>query len=173
MKPSDKEADNLRLQVFISRNSSYSRRKAMELIFDGRVSINGSVVKEPSVRVNSDQDKISIDGRLIQRKTFKYIMLNKPAGFTTTKSDRFAQKTIYDLIPKDHHYLSPVGRLDKDTEGLLLLTNDGDLAHWLTHPKFNIDKTYFVKIEGELSKKNQEEIRKMPNIVIPINLKSI
>jgi 23S rRNA pseudouridine2605 synthase len=142
MKSSDKDPTKLRLQVFLSRNGVCSRRRAFDIIKEGRVVLNGQICQEPSTPV---------DDKKIKAKKYDYILLNKPSGYTTTTADRHAQKTVIDLLPRKFRHLSPVGRLDKDTEGLLLLTNDGDVAYQLTHPKFNVDKTYFVRILGRLA----------------------
>lgn len=140
----------MRLQVFLSHNGVCSRREAMTIVQNGRVTLNGIIVKEPSTPVDARKDKVAVDGRAIEAKGFEYIMLNKPAGFVTTKEDAHAERTVMDLLPKELQHLVPVGRLDKDTEGLLLLTNDGDLTFRLTHPQFYVDKTYFVRIGGPL-----------------------
>jgi 23S rRNA pseudouridine2605 synthase len=151
MKPSDKDPSKLRLQVFLSRNGICSRRQAMDIIKEGHVKCNGHICREPSTLVDAGRDHVFVDGKRVQSKKYAYILLNKPSGYTTTKSDRHAQKTILDLLPRKFQHLSPAGRLDRDTEGLLLLTNDGDVAYCLTHPKFNVDKTYFVRIRGKLT----------------------
>ena len=150
MKPSDKDPNKLRLQVFLSRNGVCSRRQAMNIIQEGHVRFNGQICKEPSTLVDFNRDHVFVDGKRVKAKTYSYILLNKPAGYTTTKSDQHAQRTVLDLLPRKFHHLSPVGRLDRESEGLLLLTNDGDVAYCLTHPKFNIEKTYFVRIRGIL-----------------------
>ncbi|MCA9407014.1 MAG: rRNA pseudouridine synthase, partial [Candidatus Omnitrophica bacterium] len=90
---------------------------------------------------------------------YQYILLHKPAGYTTTKEDRFALKTVYDLLPEEFQMLSPAGRLDKETEGLLLLSNDGDFVYRLTHPKFNFAKKYIVEISGQLDKDHQMKLQ--------------
>ncbi|MFH1655041.1 MAG: pseudouridine synthase [Candidatus Omnitrophota bacterium] len=148
----------LKLQLFLSHSGVCSRRKALDLILDGHVTVNAQVMQEPSLIINPEKDKISLDGKLIQQKTYTYLLLNKPRGFVTTLKDKHAQKTVLDLLPQDLRYLRPAGRLDKDTEGLLLLTNDGDLIYKLTHPKFNIDKTYFVQINGELKATEKKQL---------------
>lgn len=148
----------MRLQVFLSHNGVCSRREAMKVVQDGRVVVNGKIVSEPSFQVDPAKDHISVDGKLIQAKQNIYIMLNKPKGFVTTKEDPFAVKTVLDLLPKSFQHLVPVGRLDRDTEGLLLLTNDGDIAYKLTHPKFNIDKTYYVRMNGRLSDEEKKTL---------------
>lgn len=150
MKLLDKEPAKSRLQVFLSHSGVCSRRRAMDLILEGHVSVNGQIVREPSTPVDPAKDKVSLDGVAVGVKTHEYILLNKPAGYVTTVEDPHAQRTVMDLVPKQFSHLYPVGRLDKDTEGLLLLTNDGDVAYKLTHPKFNIDKTYVVVVRGKL-----------------------
>lgn len=140
----------MRLQVFLSHNGVCSRREAMRVIQDGRVTLNGVLNKEPSTPVDPRKDQVTVDGRKIEVKGFDYIMLNKPAGFVTTKEDAHAERTVMDLLPESLKHLVPVGRLDKDTEGLLLLTNDGDLTFRMTHPQFTVDKKYLVRIGGSL-----------------------
>ncbi len=159
MKPSDKDPNKVRLQVFLSHSGVCSRRKAMEIIQEGRVRLNGAVCSEPSTPVDPERDHVFVDGKRVQNKKYEYVLLNKPAGYTTTKSDRHAERTVFDLLPAKFHHLVPVGRLDRDTEGLMLLTNDGNVAYHLTHPKFNIEKTYFVRVRGEVlpAEKNRLE----------------
>jgi len=141
----------MRLQVFLSHNGVCSRREAMDVVKSGRVSLNGQVAREPSTPVDPVKDKISVDGKAVGKKSYQYVLLNKPAGYVTTTEDPHAERKVLDLLPEELKHLVPVGRLDKDTEGLLLLTNDGNLAFQLSHPKFNIDKTYFVRVRGKLS----------------------
>ncbi|MDE2027708.1 MAG: rRNA pseudouridine synthase [Candidatus Omnitrophica bacterium] len=145
--------------MYLSHNGVCSRREAMDVIQHGRVAVNGRVVKEPSTPVDGSED-ITVDGQRIAAKEYAYVMLNKPAGFTTTKDDVHAEKTVMDLLPSSMRHLSPVGRLDRDSEGLLLLTNDGDLALRLTHPRFHADKTYLVRVKGELTKSKQSKLEK-------------
>lgn len=130
----------------------------MDIIQEGRVELNGQVCREPSTSVDASRDQVFVDGKRIQGKEYDYVVLNKPAGYTTTKSDRHAEKTILDLLPGKFRHLSPAGRLDRDTEGLLLLTNDGDAAYRLTHPKFNVDKTYFARITGRLEEDRKKRL---------------
>ena len=153
----------LKLHVYLSRNGVASRRKAMALVLEGRVSVNGKKNNEPSTIILSESTSVAVDGVIITQKKYQYLILNKSAGYVTTKAQFKNQKSVYDLIPQKYEYLSPVGRLDKDTEGLLLLTNDGDLAYTLTHPKFNIEKIYYVKLKGVIS---QEEVRQIQNGVM-------
>lgn len=112
--------------------------------------VNGKVVAEPSFQVDPENDQVRLMGKLIGPKPFEYVMLHKPSGYVTTKEDAFAKKKVTDLLPSTMKHLNPVGRLDKETEGLLLLTNDGNLLHQLTHPKFDIGKEYFVRVKGVL-----------------------
>lgn len=148
----------MRLQVFLSHNGVCSRRKAMAYVQQGRVAVNGEVITEPSTPVDPARDTISFDGRPVGEKGLQYILLNKPAGYVTTRSDRFASRTVLDLLPEDLRHLHPVGRLDKDTEGLLLLTNDGDVTYRLTHPGFGVNKTYEVTVAGPLRPDEQRRL---------------
>ena len=148
----------MRLQVFLSHNGVSSRRQAMDIIQSGRVRVDGLIIREPSFDVQGSE-VILVDGKRIAAQSTAYIMLHKPVGYTTTKDDPFAEKTVLELLPKELHYLSPVGRLDRDSEGLLLFTNDGKWALELTHPKFHVDKTYLVKVKGKLTKESQKHLQ--------------
>jgi 23S rRNA pseudouridine2605 synthase len=150
----------IRLQVFLSHQGVCSRRKAMDYIQHGRVKVNGQIVREPSTQVHPSNDRIEVDGKSVQEKTYDYILLNKPAGIVVTRQDRFAPMTVLDLLPKHLQHLHPVGRLDKDTEGLLLLTNDGELTHRLTHPRFEVQKVYFVTVEGCFTAEKQRQVER-------------
>ena len=152
--------NKIRLQVFLSRNGVCSRRKAFDLVMGGRVSVNGRPVTEPSTPVDPQKDSVCVDQKPVRAKAYTYVLLNKPAGYVTTREDKFADKTVLDLLPAGFHHLVPVGRLDKDTEGLLLLTNDGDLTYRLTHPRFDIDKMYRVKMTGTLEPKDRQALEK-------------
>ncbi len=146
----------IRLQVFLSRNGVCSRRKALDLVKSGVVSVNGDIICEPSFSIVPGKDIVAVNGKYVKPVNYEYVLLNKPAGYVTTKADRFAKKTVFDLLPRHLHVLNPVGRLDRDTEGLLFLTNDGELAFSLTHPKFNIERQYFVKIIGDFSNRDKK-----------------
>jgi pseudouridine synthase len=113
--------------------------------------VNGSVVREPSHPVDPCKDTVVFEKRRMSLKEKIYILLNKPKGVTTTKKDRFAQRTVMDILPAGYKHLFPVGRLDKDTEGLLIMTNDGDFSYKLTHPSFAINKVYVAKLDRDLS----------------------
>ncbi|MFC1600357.1 pseudouridine synthase [Patescibacteria group bacterium] len=156
MKQKQQKKNSMRIQRFIALNSAYSRRTAEKLIDEGSVKLNGKIVTEQGVKVEPG-DSVKVNNKLIQAaKETVTIMLNKPAGYVTTKKDELDRKTVMDLIPyKD---LVPVGRLDKDTEGLLLFTNDGDLAYNLTHPKFEHEKEYEVRLRDPLSIEDKEKL---------------
>jgi len=135
-----------RLQKFIANSGYCSRRKAEELINSGKVKVNGTTVIEMGFKV-SGNDVISIDGKVLTKENKEYILLYKPKGVVTTTNDEKNRKTVLDLIESEKR-LYPVGRLDYDTTGILLLTNDGDLTNLLIHPKNEIDKVYIAKING-------------------------
>jgi 23S rRNA pseudouridine2605 synthase len=140
-----------RLQKIISAAGVTSRRAAEALITEGRVRVNGKVVTELGTKADASTDHIKVDGKLINpRQQPTYLMLNKPAGFVTTMSDPEGRPTVQDLLKGVKTRVYPVGRLDYNTEGLLLLTNDGDFAHLITHPKHEFPKTYLAKVKGVL-----------------------
>lgn len=148
-----------RLQKVIANSGYASRRKAEELIQNNHVLVNGNVINTLGYKVN-DNDIISIDGNVIERKIEKeYYLLNKPREVICSVSDEFNRKCVVDLI-KTENRIYPVGRLDYDTTGLILLTNDGELANILMHPKNNITKTYIAKIDGILNEEDFKKIRK-------------
>ena len=136
-----------RLQKIISQAGLASRRAAEKLIADGRVTINGKTVREMGTKADPAHDDIRVDGRRIKSaERLRYILLYKPAGFVTTRSDPERRRTVIDLLEGVREYVYPVGRLDYDTEGLLLLTNDGDLAAKLTHPRHGVERTYEARV---------------------------
>ncbi|MBO5120111.1 MAG: rRNA pseudouridine synthase [Bacilli bacterium] len=135
-----------RLQKVIAQAGIASRRKAEELITEGKVKVNGIVVTELGTKV-SDKDRIEVNNEIIEKEKKEYYLLNKPRGVVTTTQDDKNRKTVVDLIPTSAR-IYPVGRLDYDTTGVLLLTNDGDFANILMHPTSNVDKVYMAKLEG-------------------------
>ena len=146
-----------RLNKYIASSGICSRRDADDLILSGKVQVNGTVVKELGFKVG-DKDKVFVDKVLIRPKKLEYYRFNKPPGFITTSDDEKGRKTIYDVIPEELAGLKPVGRLDKDSSGLLILTNDGDLINELTHPSIKVPKIYIVSVNGKI---NNEHVRQM------------
>lgn len=141
-----------RLQKVIANSGYCSRRKAEELISAGKVCVNGIVINEMGYKVDGN-DEVMIDNKIITREEKEYILLNKPRGIITTTSDDKNRKTVIDLINTDKR-LYPVGRLDYDTTGALLLTNDGELTNLLIHPRNKIDKVYIAKVKGFFDKES-------------------
>ncbi len=137
-----------RLQKIISQAGIASRREAEELIKAGRVKVNGTVITEMGAKAEPPKDKITVDGKLISSEKIVYILLNKPKGIVTSLRDPEGRKTVTSLLTDVTERVYPVGRLDYNTEGLLLLTNDGELTHALTHPSHEIAKTYHAKVLG-------------------------
>ncbi|MCA9401717.1 MAG: rRNA pseudouridine synthase, partial [Candidatus Omnitrophica bacterium] len=150
----------MRLQVFLSHNGVCSRRKAMALVQSGQVTVDGTIVNEPSFEVDENKHAVHVNGKEVNAKALVYLLLNKTKGVVTSRSGYGQEATIYSLLPEEWRHLSPVGRLDKDTEGLLILTNDGDLNFALTHPKFLVDKTYFAIVRGGLKKPDIERMER-------------
>ncbi len=147
-----------RLQKVIANLGYCSRRKAEELIKDGKVLVNGNIVTELGTKVKNS-DTIEVEGNILDNnKNYEYYILNKPRGVVTTTNDEHGRKTVIDLIDTSTR-IYPIGRLDYDTTGLLLLTNDGELANKLMHPSFKIDKTYIAKIEGIISPISIKKLR--------------
>lgn len=135
----------------IARAGICSRRKAERLITSGRVRVNGRVVTELGIKVDPNLDMIEVDGKPVELNSTEYVMLNKPRGVVTTARDPRGRKTVLDFVIDVDARLFPVGRLDYATEGLLLLTNDGDLTYRITHPSYEIEKVYEAVLEGDLS----------------------
>lgn len=127
-----------------------SRRKADLLIEEGRVRVNGLPTTDFSLLVNIERDEIEIDGELISAHSFDYVVMHKPKSIVTTCDDERGRKTVLDLLPRNLRHLKPVGRLDSDSEGLLILTNDGNLTKTLTHPSHEIAKIYVVTVKGQM-----------------------
>ena len=138
-----------RLQKILSRAGIASRRASEQLMLDGRVTVNGVTVRELGTKADPARDEIRVDGRRIKLpERHRYILLNKPRGYVTTRSDPQRRPTVMDLLTEVHEYIYPVGRLDYDSEGLLLLTNDGDLAARLTHPRHGVLRVYEARVLG-------------------------
>ena len=138
-----------RLQKVLARAGIASRRQCEVLITTGRVQVNGQVVRTQGVRVQPERDRIQVDGQTVRAEDPVTILLHKPAGYITSRSDPQGRPVVTSLLPRTGlPRLFPVGRLDWDTEGLLLLTNDGDLAYALTHPRYGVRKVYHAKVKG-------------------------
>lgn len=153
--------DTTRLQKFLSDAGLCSRRGAADLIDSGRVTVNGEPPDGPGMRIDPARAKVTVDGKLIKqrnRKHFVYLAMNKPRGYVTTMSDPAGRKTVLDLLRGVRERVVPVGRLDRDSEGLLLFTNDGELIYRLTHPKYEVEKEYIVTVNGI---PGQEELEEM------------
>lgn len=148
-----------RLQKVMAHAGIASRRKSEDIIAEGRVQVNGKVVTEMGIKVDPQQDEIKVDGELINKENRVYLLLYKPVGYITTVDDPQGRQTVLDLIDDLSQRIYPVGRLDYDTSGLILLTNDGDLTYVLTHPSFEIDKTYLVEVENNVTKSEIKQLR--------------
>jgi 23S rRNA pseudouridine2605 synthase len=140
----------MRLNRFLALAGLASRRGAEELILAGRVVVNGEVCQRLATQI-VESDTVKVDGKRVQAQNLVYLLLNKPSGYLTTREDEQERKTVYDLLPRKFPKLAHVGRLDKESEGLILLTNDGDLSLRLTHPKYKLEKEYLVTIDRELN----------------------
>lgn len=143
-----REGEPLRLQAFLARAGVASRRAAEELIAQGRVFVNGESVTAPGTKVVPGKDRVEVNGERVELSAPVWVALHKPKGYVTTRHDPYGRKTIYELLPARYHQLFHVGRLDRDSEGILLLTNDGPGAHRLLHPRFGATKEYLVDVEG-------------------------
>lgn len=150
-----------RLQKIIAAAGIASRRKAEELITQGRVSVNGQTVTELGSKADLENDHIKVDGKMLQGpERHVYLLLNKPKGYVTTVSDPEGRPTVMDLVKQARARIYPVGRLDWSSEGLLLLTNDGDLASRLTRAASHVPKTYLVKVAGRATEENIQKLRR-------------
>jgi len=138
----------VRLQRYLARAGVASRRGAEALIAAGRVAVNGMVVTEPGSRVDPDADVVTVDGRAVVPESIRWLVLNKPAGYVCTRHDPQRRRTVYELLGPEAATLFTVGRLDADTEGLLLLTNDGEAANRLLHPRYGCRRAYDVEVRG-------------------------
>lgn len=151
-------SETIRLDKFLADMSVGTRSQVKALISKGKVKLDGSIVKEPSVKLDKKTCRVEIDGRQIGYCTYEYYMLNKPAGVVSATEDK-NDKTVLDLIcTKVRKDLFPVGRLDKDTEGLLIITNDGELSHKLLSPKKHVNKTYYVETDIYIDEKMAEAL---------------
>ena len=143
----------VRLQKYLAEAGIASRRKSEELILSGRVSVNGKAVLKLGAKVDEEKDVIEFDGRrVVKNQKYVYVIFNKPEGCVSTVKDQFGRKTVLSYLKNIKERIYPVGRLDYDTSGLLILTNDGELTYTLTHPKHNVPKTYIAAVDKVPSK---------------------
>lgn len=146
-----------RLNKYIASTGLCSRRKADELISEGKVSVNGKVITELGFYVR-EKDKVAVEGKSVRPQKLEYYRFFKPAGYITTLDDEKGRKTIYDILPPELKHLKPVGRLDKDSTGLLILTNDGELINQMTHPSVKVPKVYVVTINGKFTEEHAKQM---------------
>ena len=139
----------MRLDKFISNMTKLSRSEAVERIYHNHVRVGGKIKKDPALKIDPEKDEVYLDNDKIEYEEFVYYVLNKPAGVVSATEDK-KYKTVVDLIDTERE-IAPVGRLDIDTEGLMLLTDDGKLAHRLLAPKNHVDKVYYVEVEGQIT----------------------
>ncbi len=142
--------DKVRLAKFISACGISSRRQAELLILEGRVKLNGKIVKEVATKIDPQIDKVTVNDEVLKFEEKVYYLLNKPIGFLSSAKDPHHKQMVTDLVPKKYK-VWPVGRLDKDSRGLLLLTNDGDLTYLLTHPKHTVQKVYQIELNDKIT----------------------
>jgi len=159
-----------RLNKYIASTGICSRRKADEIISSGKVAVNGKTITELGFYVR-EKDKVTIDGKIVRPQVLEYYRFYKPAGYITTQDDEKGRKTIYDVIPPELKHLKPVGRLDKDSTGLLIITNDGDLINKMTHPSIKVPKVYMVTINGKFTEDNAKEMLNGIEIITDTNEK--
>jgi len=152
--------EEVRLQKFLSNNGICSRRKAEEHILNGDIKVNGNIVTELGFKIKPNIDEVYFKEKLIEQNQNDkvYILLNKPIGYVTTTKDQFNRDTVLDLVKVKEKVL-PVGRLDMYTSGAIILTNDGDFIYKVTHPKYEIEKTYNVTVKGEVTQTDVEALR--------------
>ena len=149
----------MRINKYIASSGFCSRRKADELIEVGRVQVNGKTVTLLGYEIRT-KDKVAIDGKTLRMMKLEYYRFYKPTGYITTSDDEKGRKTIYDILPDELKHLKPVGRLDKDSSGLLILTNDGNLVYELTHPSLKVAKVYRVTVDAFLKVEDLEKLAK-------------
>lgn len=140
----------MRLQKFLAESGVASRRASEAIILEGRVSVNGRPVRTLGTKIDPGHDRIELDGQPLKSRRKIYIAVNKPPGFLCTRKDPLNRNTVFDLLPPEWAHLVSVGRLDRDSEGLLFLTNDGDFVLRLTHPRYGVRKIYQAAVEGKV-----------------------
>ena len=149
-------SETLRLDKYLADLGVGTRSQVKQMIRKGLVDINGDTAKKPEQKVNVQEDHVTVEGKVLQYTKYRYVLLHKPSGYVSATEDA-REKTVLSLLsPELQKGLFPVGRLDKDTEGLLLLTNDGDLAHRLLSPKKHVDKTYYARVQGKVTEDDRK-----------------
>ena len=139
----------IRLNKFLAQAGVASRREVDRMITEGKIKVNGRVIQTLGQKIDDEKDRVEVGGKIIEREEETlYLILNKPPGYLVTLKDPYKRPTIKELLPSLKQRIFPVGRLDYDSEGLLLLTNDGELAHRLAHPRYKVPKTYLVDVQG-------------------------
>lgn len=152
--------EEIRLQKYMADKGIASRRKCEQYILEGKVQVNGIVMDKLGTKINPQKDQIMFLGKEIQsNKKNRYVLLNKPIGYVTTVKDQFDRPTVLDLIKEVSERLVPVGRLDMYTSGALILSNDGDFVYQVTHPKYEIEKTYIATVKGAVTKEQIEQLQ--------------
>lgn len=150
----------MRINKYIAQSTGCSRRKAEELILEGKIKVNNKVCTDLATTVTEYTDKIELEDKILTLNLpLLYIMMNKPKNLVVTRSDEYDRRTIYTILPPEFNFLKPVGRLDKDSEGLLLLTNDGEMINKILHPKYEKEKVYQVAIVGTINKPQLTKLR--------------
>ncbi|MCW5947330.1 MAG: rRNA pseudouridine synthase [Fimbriimonadales bacterium] len=149
-----------RLQKFLARAGVASRRDCKEIIASGKVRVNGQIVTETGAKIDPEIDKVTIGKRTIRQPKLVYYAMNKPKGYITSMEDPRGRRTVRDLLPDIDNHVKPAGRLDYNTEGLLIFTNDGELIDHLTHPRYGVWKTYWIESRGVVTEKAAERLRR-------------
>lgn len=150
-----KKMDRMRLDKYLTQTAGMTRSEAKQCLKKGRVCVDGVIVKKPETKIDTAHSEVTLDGKTCYYERYTYLMLHKPQGVVSATEDQ-REQTVVSLIKEPIRGLFPVGRLDKDTEGLLLLTNDGALAHALLSPRKHVDKCYYAVLDGPVGKKEQE-----------------
>jgi 23S rRNA pseudouridine2605 synthase len=149
---------SVRLQKFLADAGVASRRASEQIILDGRVGVNGRIVRLLGTKVDPLHDDVAVDGKPVREKRKLYIALHKPVGYVCSHKDELGRRTVYDLLPREWQNISTVGRLDFNSEGLIFLTNDGQFALHLTHPRYGVRKKYVATVEGSVEPEMLEKI---------------
>jgi 23S rRNA pseudouridine2605 synthase len=140
----------VRLQKFLAEAGVASRRASEEIILAGRVAVNGQIVQTLGTKIHVGKDRVAVDGQPVKQRRKLYVALNKPPGFLCTRKDPLKRRSVGDLLPREWEHLTTVGRLDSESEGLIFLTNDGQFALRLSHPRYGVRKTYRATVEGKV-----------------------